>query len=166
MLLYKIDKERFEKFFIKKDNDCWVWQGTRHRQGYGFFRIHKKMVVAHRVSYALYKGKIPKGKGYHGICVCHSCDNPSCVNPNHLFLGSQKTNMKDMKRKGRGVLGRKIESNSGVNNYGSKFNKQDILDIRSKYNSNEYTITRLAYEFKTCLSVIYNIVNYITYKNI
>ena len=75
---------------------CWNWKASFHRDGYGFFRFEGKMQLAHRVSYKLFKGPIPE-KMY----ICHTCDNPACINPSHLFLGTQKDNMDDMKRKGR-----------------------------------------------------------------
>ncbi len=91
------------KFFNRtlKTDDCWVWQGNRDRHGYGLF-THKGVYFcdfAHRVSYTIHSGPIPEG-----MAVCHRCDNPPCVNPDHLFLGSQLENIVDMQKKGRGVI--------------------------------------------------------------
>jgi hypothetical protein len=75
---------------------CWLWTGTKWNTGYGYFRKNRKIQVAHRYMYALYKGTFdPK------LHVLHTCDNPSCVNPEHLFLGTHTDNMKDMTSKGR-----------------------------------------------------------------
>lgn len=73
-------------------SECWVWIAGLYPDGYGQFRQQR----AHRVSWGLHKGKIPKGK-----FICHHCDNPSCVRPSHLFVGTHQDNMEDRNRKGR-----------------------------------------------------------------
>lgn len=93
-----------ERFWAKVNknnkNGCWLWTAsTMGNNGYGFFRINKieGCMPAHRYSYIINKGTIPKG-----MLVCHACDNPKCVNPEHLFLGSHKDNAIDRENKGRG----------------------------------------------------------------
>lgn len=85
------------KVVINYNTDCWIWQGSTNNIGYGFIRDGKNMRTAHRVSYEEHIGPIP-----YGMCVCHTCDNPLCINPNHLWLGTRKQNSRDMIVKGRG----------------------------------------------------------------
>lgn len=80
---------------------CWVWTAGK-RARYGKFSVGGRELPSHRFSYILAHGPIPHDGSYHGGCVCHRCDNPSCVNPTHLFLGSSGDNARDREQKGRG----------------------------------------------------------------
>jgi hypothetical protein len=93
-------KERFFKFVSKSklDGDCWLWNGGTTIFGYGEMGGENRTnLLAHRLSYETFVGPIPDG-----MYVLHSCDIPSCINPEHLFIGTQKDNIKDMIKKGRG----------------------------------------------------------------
>ena len=83
-------------FWSKVSKDCWVWTGACNRVGYGHLFWGGEWWLAHRLSWFLTKGQIPKG-----MLVCHRCDNPCCVNPDHLFLGTQSDNLRDSVKKGR-----------------------------------------------------------------
>lgn len=83
-------------------NGCWVWTGTKNYFGYGVFSVGEKKQMAHRVSYEHFKGPIPEG-----MVVMHSCDNPSCVNPEHLSVGSKTDNNRDAVKKNRHAHGEK-----------------------------------------------------------
>jgi hypothetical protein len=87
-----------ERFWlhVRKSTGCWIWTAQIHGFGYGYFHVGKRKMPAHRFSWELHYGKIPEG-----LFVCHHCDVPECVNPDHLFLGTKKQNTHDAIRKGR-----------------------------------------------------------------
>lgn len=88
--------QNFWKKVIKSDG-CWKWTAAKNESGYGMFGIGKKKLDrAHRISWKLLRGDIPKG-----LFVLHKCDNPECSNPEHLFLGTNLDNVRDMISKGR-----------------------------------------------------------------
>ena len=101
-----------DRFFTKvqKATSCWIWTGHKLKKGYGLIsrgRRGESPIQAHRLSYELHIGEIPDG-----MCVLHKCDNPSCVNPEHLFLGTEKDNTLDMLQKERGRWQRNAPSKS------------------------------------------------------
>lgn len=114
-----ITKDRVEaKVDRIPEAGCWIWTGTITSRGYGQLLSSNKKIYAHRAAFEAFVGEIPEG-----MVVCHTCDNVHCVNPDHLFLGTQKDNLQDMKRKGR--------STRGERNTQSKLIEENIIDIRS-----------------------------------
>jgi hypothetical protein len=108
-----------ENVEIDGKTGCWNWSGTTDKCGYGKLFIGQKNNYAHRVSYQELVGKIPDG-----AWICHKCDNPSCVNPDHLFLGSAKINALDMVAKGRN------RPPFGESHVKAKLTDCDVLQIR------------------------------------
>lgn len=138
----KENKKKFEDYILPEPNSgCWLWIGRISKQGYGCYKLNGES-IAHRVSYELHKEEIP-----YGIHVCHTCDNPSCVNPDHLFLGTNAENMKDRNNKQRQARGDKIHT--------SKLNHELVNEIRSKYIPHKYTIKMLAKEYNVSTSTIF-----------
>lgn len=125
-----------ERFWEKVDkcgpDECWKWAGGRDKDGYGRFFWDYRMRVAHRFSYELHYGPIQ-----HRKIICHHCDNPSCVNPKHLFVGSYQENSQDMVDKKRSAKG----EYHGM----SKLTRENVIKIRKQYISGE-TQTAIAKE--------------------
>lgn len=102
--------------------DCLVWTGARDTSGYGNFRYLRKTIKANRMSFVLFRDEIP-----YGLMVLHKCDNPPCVNPDHLFLGTHKDNYDDMVKKGREVR----SGVKGSKSHFAKLNDKKVIEIRA-----------------------------------
>lgn len=121
--LFLAVKDRFDRKWIRdKNSDCWIWSGAVSIYGYGLMSVNSNMgaVYAHRLSWMLKNDKIVPD----GMHVCHKCDNPPCVNPDHLFLGTHQDNMDDMYKKGR------ARRNRGSKNHASRLTESDVIEIR------------------------------------
>ena len=138
---------------LDRNTDCWEWQGRRHVHGYGQIKYRGKVVNAHRVSAHLFKNF----DLYSDLCVCHTCDNPGCVNPKHLFLGTRADNNRDKIEKGRedhsGLVHGKGEA-SAV----SKLTNEDVLTIRRLHNLG-VSQREIAESFDVCRPQVSKIIN-------
>lgn len=138
------DLERFMQKITKKEDGCWYWNKPRKKDNYGTFKLGKTQ-YAHRVSYILFVGEIPPG-----LCVCHKCDVPRCVNPEHLFLGTSLDNTRDRISKGR-------EGGS----FPTKLSAGEVRMIRALHSKGS-TQVALAKQFnitQPCVSYIVNGIN-------
>lgn len=138
---------------VDKGPGCWNFRGPRVNFGYGQFRQDHLCIAAHRLAYILSVGPIPAGK-----LVCHTCDNPPCVNPLHLFPGTGKDNMDDMVAKGRwrGPVGSRVHQ--------SKLTEAQASEIRKRYTGARGEQSALAREFGVNVNTIHLLVHGRTWK--
>jgi len=142
-------KERFlEKVDKREPDECWKWKASIHHSGYGQFHRNGKVLAPHRVMWELITGPIPDG-----LCVCHTCDNRSCCNPSHLWLGTVADNNRDRDAKGRNPP------------HLSKLTWKEVRKIRRLYAIGGYTYEALGKKFGVSMSHIGKIVRYIHWRD-
>lgn len=146
------------KAFLNKicsgSSNCWYWRGSINHLGYGCFNGDR----AHRFSYKYFKGQITKG-----LSVLHTCDIRNCVNPDHLFLGTQIDNMRDAINKGRFIM---PPRSKGEKSPVSKFSEKIVLEIREKYQSGKFSQHSLAREYNMSVMNVNRIVRRILWSHI
>ena len=132
----------YERFWgkVNKTDGCWIWTGGVNPRGYGKLKVNGRWVLAHRLSWELKVGPIPDG-----LFACHQCDNPPCVRPSHLFLGTARDNNADMFRKGR----QNYERGPGVSRWGeanftARITNDQADEIRELYAAGGVSQERLA----------------------
>lgn len=160
------DKIKFEKRFWDKVKitgtyDCWEWQGAKNTKGYGEFwntLRDGRHTRAHQVSWILRNGEIPDG-----LCICHKCDNPSCVNPAHLFLGTVEENNADTIKKGRRIQGKLLYGRDhpqhGSNAPHSKLTDKDVLEILHIRDTEKISFAKIGSRFGVSAGLVNNIVH-------
>ena len=145
----------WSKVAKKSDSECWEWTAclVSKTMPYGIIKVDGENVRAHRYSWFIHHGDIPEG-----LLVCHHCDNPTCVNPSHLFIGTQSDNIKDAFSKGRKF------NYAGEDHYASKLSLSEVEYIRNRYANGNCTQVELAKKYSMTQSAISRIINHKRWK--
>lgn len=133
---------RFHKGYDPQPGGCWQWIGADRGNGYGCIANDGKLLSAHRLSFELFVGEIPSG-----LFICHRCDNPSCVNPDHLFAGTPAENTQDMHTKGR------CKAPYGILHHAAKLTSEEVDEIQLASG----TLSQIAKEYGVDHSTIWKI---------
>lgn len=139
----EVDRSRFEEF-VDRTGDCHVWTGSLNHAGYGRFWLNGSK-RAHRIAFEISRGRPPEG------IVCHRCDNPRCVNPEHLYDGTPADNARDRNDRGRTV------APSGESHHAAVLNRESAAEIRRRNAAGE-TGAALAREFGVSKAAVYDII--------
>ncbi len=145
------DLERLMEKLRVQENGCWNFQYIRADGRANTFYFRGKPSSAYRASYILHKGEIPDG-----LCVCHTCDNGLCVNPDHLWLGTYADNSRDMVKKGRG------KPPEGLRNPHARLNPDIVREIRTS----TLPGNQLAKKFGVTRSIIYDVIHKRSWKSV
>jgi len=137
--------KRFRESYDKNDSGCWIWNRGKFSDGYGQFWLDGTNVRAHRFSYSHFVGSIPKN-----MQVLHKCDVRACVNPEHLFIGSHKDNMRDMVKKDRAA--------HGESHHKSKLTDSDVKLIRKNYGKKGVTYRSIGKKYGVSKTAIRDII--------
>ena len=160
---------------VEKTETCWLWQGCIDHDGYGKMTFHGEQIRAHRFSWALHNGPVPAD-----LYVCHNCpggDNRQCVNPSHLFVGTQRDNVYDYFVKNKGYVPHPLPPKGcGIGNHGqhavgekqhlAKLTAEKVMDIRQRYRAGNIILKELADEYGVTLQAVHYAIQRKTWKHI
>lgn len=156
-----------ERSKLDPETGCWNWTANRHRQGYGKLKVSGRTVFAHRASYEAFVDTIPDG-----MMACHRCDNASCVNPLHLFVGTCADNHADRNAKGRqargdrqGLRAHPERAPMGERNGSARLSEKDVISIRERSGGGERGAA-LAREFSVSRETVYAIIRRRTWSHV
>ena len=138
---------------VDKSGNCWIWLGKPDTYGYGRMRFNGRDEAVHRLAYHFAYGEIPDG-----LFICHDCDNRMCVNPTHLYLGTNQDNLADMVQRGR--------SNRGEARPNAKLKEAHVRQIRARYQDRRLSISLLAKEYGVTCSTIRSVITFRSWRHV
>ena len=150
----KLEERFWSKVDVSSDNSCWNWKAGINSEGYGWFWKEKRPHIASRISWELKFGPVPEN-----MIVCHTCDNTKCVNPSHLWLGTDQDNTDDKIKKGRDVTFK------GEQHGMAKLSEKQILEIRKELGTGKSGY-KIAKEYNVTRNLIYSIKHRRLWKHI
>lgn len=143
------DQERlWARTSPEPNTGCWLWFGASDPRGYGSMKVHGAMVAVHRASFRLHFGEDPAER-----VVCHRCDVPACVNPEHLFLGTAADNVADMMRKGRHRVSATPNIVAGESHPGAKLTADQVREIRASKEPHTHIARRMGVSFSNVFAI-------------
>jgi hypothetical protein len=159
----------FEELFwskVSKSDGCWTWTASKSARGYGYSHKDGRTIKAHRASWELHFGPVPPG-----MFVCHQCDVPSCVRPDHLFIGTTQDNTADKVSKGRqargGAISEAVKNRAlGEKHPRASIAKEKVLEIRRLWGSGHRNQSEIARSTGTTPNVVYGIVRGVSWKHV
>lgn len=151
--LGKLSREEAFASLVSRAKGCWLWTGYRMKNGYGQFWHRGEFRLAHRASFEIHVGPIPPG-----LFVCHRCDNPQCVNPEHLFLGTNADNLRDAAAKGRMHPGERTAQ--------AVLTEDLVRELRRRWVPHVVSIRMLSREFGVSESAVYGAVSRRTWRHV
>lgn len=153
---------------VKKSPRCWLWTGTVSGTGYGVIKAHGKMWFAHRIAFAAAFGPF-----FPALCVCHACDTPLCVRPDHLFLGTTQDNTKDRDAKGRKAAGDRSGRRKHPSAYPAgrgwpwaKLTDDAVRSIRARHAAGGVSYRQLAREYSVSKHTIYLVIKGLKWRHL
>lgn len=163
-------KSEFDRIYQKVNqysnhNECWLWKGAKYVNGYGNLRVNKRHLSAHRYSYELHHPLTLPIENIKYV-VCHTCDTPACVNPNHLFLGTRSDNMRDCVDKGRFYKEVHDWNHLGEKAYQAILSTEKVLEIRKLWATGNYTLRQLYETYNVSKGCMWGVVERKTWKHI
>lgn len=148
----------WDKVDVREEDDCWNWLHAKSSKGYGQIKIHYVQYVATRVCYFMHHEAFDDR-----LLICHHCDNPSCVNPKHLWLGDAKQNAEDRDSKGRYVIG---DLPVGEDHFSAKLTDEKVLQIRCLYEIGGYSHRELGNMFGVAKETVSALLQGRTWKHL